>query len=115
MSPVQGMTQLGESRLAQGGSVVVEMDRDNEAGKVATRSDRQGAIAAQAGRTFEDAVDGVLPAIGAIVDRVRTAAGATEEITVQFGVKMSADVGAIIARTSGEANFSISVRWTRSG
>jgi NTP-dependent ternary system trypsin peptidase co-occuring protein len=36
-----------------------------------------------------------------------------DEIAIEFGVKLSADVGAIIARTGGEANFKISLRWQK--
>jgi hypothetical protein len=32
---------------------------------------------------------------------------------VTFGIRLSGEVGAVIAKTAGEANFSVSLRWTR--
>jgi hypothetical protein len=36
-----------------------------------------------------------------------------EEVDIALGVKLSAKAGLVIANTSGEANFHITVRWRR--
>jgi Trypsin-co-occurring domain 1 len=36
-----------------------------------------------------------------------------DEVNIEFAVKLSADANVIIARTGAEANFTISLRWTR--
>jgi Trypsin-co-occurring domain 1 len=34
-------------------------------------------------------------------------------VTVEFSIKLSADANVIIARTAGEANFRISMSWSK--
>jgi hypothetical protein len=50
----------------------------------------------------------------AAFDQLRQLANPPDEIDIEFGVKLHADLGAIIARTGGEANFQIALRWRRS-
>ena len=40
-----------------------------------------------------------------------TAEDAPDEIEVEFGVRLSADVSAIVAKASSETNFKASLRW----
>jgi hypothetical protein len=34
-----------------------------------------------------------------------------QEVTMEFGITFGAEVGAVVAKTSGEANFKISLTW----
>ena len=53
------------------------------------------------------------PAAEAVVDGFRNLADSPDEIEVEFGSRLNAEVGAIVAQASGEANFTIKLRWTR--
>ena len=53
------------------------------------------------------------PAAVAIVDRLRGLADAPDEISVEFGVQLSAEVGAFVAKASGDANFRVYLHWKR--
>jgi len=53
------------------------------------------------------------PAVRGIVTELREATEGPSEVTVEFSVKLSAESGVIIARTGGEANFRIGLRWNR--
>ena len=55
------------------------------------------------------------PAAVALVDRLRDLADAPEEIEVEFGIQLSAELGAFVAKASGDANFRVSMRWKRDG
>ena len=46
-----------------------------------------------------------------IIDRVKEFNEPADEVEVKFGVKMSADLGAIIAKGSGEVNYEITLKW----
>ena len=77
-----------------------------------TRSLRPTDVAVQAGETFEDALGRIQSIAEAVVSRLRDA-GSPDEIEVEFGVQMSADLGAIVAKVSGQANFRVALRWKR--
>ncbi len=47
------------------------------------------------------------------VDAVDSPGSRVMEVAVEFGVKMSAETGAIIAKASGEANFKINLMWKK--
>ena len=105
------MTTLLDVPLTDGGSFFVEVD-DTRTGAV-TRSGRQTEAVARAGQTFEQAIDRVTPAYKVLLSRLRDAADSPDEVEIEFGVKLNTEVGAIIARTGGEANFRVLVRWSR--
>jgi hypothetical protein len=104
------LRRLIEFPLEAGGSVIVEAE--GQAGDV-TRGLRPSDLPVQTKDTFEAALARVQPAAIAIVDRLRHVADAPDEIEVEFGVQLSAEFGAFVAKASGDANFRISLRWKR--
>jgi hypothetical protein len=106
------MTRYLDVPLADGSSFTVEVD-DGHAGGPVTRSGRQADVVAKAGQTFEEALERVAPAFRTLVGKLRDAAEQPDAIEIEFGLKLSAEMGAIIARSGGEANFRIAVHWTR--
>lgn len=114
------MTRLVEFPLESGGSVIVEVEdragpRDGEVRRGLGSGDRPAEIAARASETLEAAFGRIQPAAGAMVTRLRGLADAPEEIEVEFGIQLSAEVGVIVAHTAGEANFRVTLRWKRDG
>jgi hypothetical protein len=53
----------------------------------------------------------VKPAASALVDGLRGMADAPDEVQVTFGIRLSGEMGAVIAKTSAEANFEVVLRW----
>jgi hypothetical protein len=105
------VAQLLALPLREGGSVVVDVD---EAGRGAvTRGGGRSKLVTEAGETFEDALDRVLPAFRSLIAKLRAAAEDPDEVRIDFGLSLNAEVGALIARTAGEANFTVSVTWSR--
>jgi hypothetical protein len=66
-------------------------------------------IGDKAKKTFEAAWNAVQPAIKALARKL-TELGPTDA-QIKFGVKVSAELDAIIASTKGEANFEITLAW----
>ena len=62
---------------------------------------------------FEQALGKLKPMCAAIVRQVRETVEQPEEIEVEFGIKLSAEVGFILTSASGETNLKISVTWKR--
>ena len=65
----------------------------------------------QAQQSFEHAVGRVQPAVQALVQRLRSVAESPQEIRVDFGVELSAEVGAFVAGASSTGNFTVSMTW----
>ncbi len=106
------MEHLVDLPLEDGGSIRFEVEEGSAGrpGGPVTRSGRPGEMVTAATQTFEEALGGVAPASRAIVAKLRAAANPSE-IVVEFGLKVSADTGVIVARTGGEANFRVMLTW----
>jgi hypothetical protein len=106
--------QLVEFPLRDGGTVLVQVD-DGSPGEV-TRGwgDRDTGVVEQARQSFEQAVGRVQPAVEGLVNQLRSLAVTPEQIQVEFGLQMSAQVGAFVAGASTTGNFKVSMTWRRS-
>jgi hypothetical protein len=108
------MSQLAKFPLKNGGFLAVEVDgAEGPGGRVMRGSPSANALA-EASDTFEAALEKVRSAAEGILDQLRSLAQPPDEVAVEFGVKMSAETGAIIAKASGEANFKINLTWKKS-
>ena len=106
------MKRLIEFPVQAGGSVIVEVDEPApEGAKRAAR--RPGEVAEKAKATFEDAFDKIKPAADLIVAKLRNLHDAPDEIGVEFGVKLSAEAGAFVASAGAEANYKVTLKWTK--
>ncbi|MDO0914088.1 CU044_2847 family protein [Streptomyces sp. DT2A-34] len=79
------------------------------------RVGRGGSPIARAERSFGQMLDTVRPVAESFVGRFRGLANAPDEITLAFGVSLSAEADVVIASTATSANFSVSLTWNRSG
>jgi len=78
----------GMTRVARGADGVLQATQRLEQALGAARATISAAVAELAGLGFE-------------------------ELTLQFGIKLSAEAGALIARTAGEANLTVTAKWGR--
>ncbi|WP_371618687.1 CU044_2847 family protein [Streptomyces sp. NBC_00454] len=69
---------------------------------------------ARAEQSLDQMLDTVRPVADSFVGRFRGLAHAPDEITLEFGVSLSAEAGVVIASTATVANFSVSLTWNRS-
>ena len=109
--------RLVEFPLENGGSVLVQVEDGSSAGGYGggevTRGwgDRDQRVVEQAQQSFEAAVTRVQPAVQALVRRLRSLAESPAEITIDFGIELSAEVGAFVAGASSTGNFTVSMTW----
>lgn len=105
--------QLVEFPLQDGGTVLVQVD-DGAPGEV-TRgwADRDTRVVEQARQSFEQAVGRVQPAVQGLLNQLRSLADTPEQIEVEFGLQLSAEVGAFVAGASTTGNFKVSMTWRR--
>ncbi|MEV7930493.1 CU044_2847 family protein [Kitasatospora sp. NPDC088779] len=90
--------------------VKIEIDQaDDGLVKVA----RPGQVVVRATRSPSDMSSGIRPVAWNVVDGFRGMARAPDEISVESGLSLSAEVDAVISSTSAEANFKVSLTWHR--
>lgn len=91
--------------------VRVEVVETGEDGLV--RVARPGQVMARASRSLAEMVTGIRPVAQSFVDGFRGMARAPDELNLEFGLSISADADVVISSTAAEANFKISLTWTR--
>jgi Trypsin-co-occurring domain 1 len=88
-------------------SVLVEAD-DVAFGVEEVRRGRDGIV--EGTKRLEDAL---APARATVAAALQAFGGlGFEELSFEFGVKLTAQAGALIARTSGEGHLTVTARWT---
>ncbi|MDI9888598.1 CU044_2847 family protein [Streptomyces sp. HNM0645] len=85
-----------------------------EVDETLVRVGRGGRSIARAERSLGQMLDTVRPVAESFVGRFRDLANAPDEITLAFGVSLSAEADVVIASTATAANFSVSLTWSRS-
>jgi hypothetical protein len=100
---------LLEYPLEGGGVVAVEAE---DASRV-VRGWRPDEATARATESLEAAIGRVRPAADAVISSFRDSVQAPTEIELEFGIVLTAEAGAVIARTQGEVHFQVTLRWSR--
>ncbi|MPZ64519.1 MAG: hypothetical protein GEU83_03015 [Pseudonocardiaceae bacterium] len=77
------------------------------------RAARPGRVVARASRTLDDMVAGLRPVAETFVAQFRSMDDAPDELSIQFGVTLSATAEVVIASTAADANFAVTLNWNR--
>jgi hypothetical protein len=109
------MARLAKFVLPDGNSIVAEVDDESFDTSRVMRGGVLGSseIVVKANESFETALDRVRWAAEGLLDRLTSLASPPDEVEVEFGVKLNAETGAVIAKAATEANFKINLKWTR--
>jgi hypothetical protein len=105
------MKRLVEFPLEEGGSIFVEVESTSVDQLIP--ASLPGDVAAKVALTLESALDKVQPAAKAIISKLRGLVDPPDEVSVEFGIKMSASAGAVLASADAEANFKVNLTWRR--
>jgi len=103
------MARLVEFDLEDGGHVIVESNAPEQTTGSQPVS-RNGVIVEKAKATFEKSLGAIKP-IAAGVMKTLHELNNPDELTLEFGITMTAEAGAILAAASGSANLKISLKW----
>ncbi|NEO36570.1 MAG: hypothetical protein F6J90_09635 [Moorea sp. SIOASIH] len=103
--------QLAQFSLADGTTFLVEVEEPESRGieRVSLRSGKQVLKARQ---TFEEALDQIQPVASAVITKLRDLNQPADEVEVKFGLKLTADAGAVFASVGGEVSYEITLKWS---
>ena len=105
------MKRLIEYPLKDGSSIVVEVDEPVEGG--VERVARPGEMIEKAKQNFETVLEMIKPTAAAIITTLRDLSESPDEIGVEFGIKLSAASGVVLASAGAEANYKVTLKWIR--
>ncbi|MFJ4620112.1 CU044_2847 family protein [Streptomyces sp. NPDC088812] len=97
---------------ADGAAEVVKVQIEAN-GDGLVRVARPGQVVARATRSLGEMVAAVRPVAQNFVDGFRDMARAPDEISVEFGLALSAEADVVISSTSAQANFKVALVWHR--
>ncbi|MEO5340999.1 MAG: hypothetical protein H7837_10890 [Magnetococcus sp. MYC-9] len=63
--------------------------------------------------SYEEAIDRVRPVADYLLQKIQDLDARPDSVEVTFGIKLSAQAGALIAKTGAEANFGVKLVWNR--
>jgi hypothetical protein len=72
-----------------------------------------GATAEKAKEAFDTALAGIKPIARSIMAQLQDAAAEAKEIQVEFGIKLTATAGVVLAKASTEGHCKIAIKWNR--
>jgi hypothetical protein len=101
------MKQLVEYEVEGGSTIIVEVDLPEAGIERAGRGDQ----IIKAKERFGDALEEIKPVAQAVYSKL--AGLSADEINVEFGIKLGAKAGTIIASADTEANFTVNLTWKR--
>lgn len=112
------MSRYAEFPVEGGGTIVVEVDGPAEwssGDRPTTRGLGGGEAVARTEASFDDAIARIQPVASSLIRSLRDAVEPPDAVDIEFGVQMSADLGAFIAKASAGANFKVSLHWKAKG
>ena len=106
------MRKLVDFPLEDGTFLTVEVD-EPESTDPLERVSRENDVIVRAQQTFEAAVEKVKPAASIIIQKLRSLSDSPDEIGVEFGLKLTAAAGAVVAVAGVEANYKVTLKWQK--
>ncbi|WP_225839836.1 CU044_2847 family protein [Streptomyces sp. NK08204] len=106
------MNKLVEFETEDGAVVVVETADPATGTRLVARGEGGEGPVTQTARTFEGALAGVRSAAQAALRVFRDGALRPDSVELEFGVKLSAEAGAIIAKGAAEGQLVVRLGWS---
>jgi hypothetical protein len=106
------VTELIRFTTAQGNEVLAEVDEGDPGYERISRQSHD--VVAKAARHIDAAFVEIRIAADALIDEMSRVASSPHDIEVEFGIKLNAEVGAVIARSQAEGHFQVNLKWSKS-
>lgn len=92
------------------GTILVEVADDEPGIERATRVDD---VVVKARESLETALDQVRAVANTTLAKLQDLTRQPEQVEVEFGVRLNAEAGAVIARTEAEGHLQVKLTWTQ--
>src|SRR5712692_9682911 len=99
-----------EFPLEDGSTIVVQVDEPETGGTI--RASRFGDVVEVSKYTFDEALRRIYAATERAIIPLRELSIRPKEIEMEFGINLSGEFGAFIAKSSGNANYKVTLRWS---
>lgn len=112
------MKRLVQTQLVDGGVMLVEVEEADESAIAATsgrvvRGMQPSDAVERVQLSFEAALNRLSPTAEQLVAQLRGLADAPDQVSLEFGLTMSANAGVVLASAGVTANFKVSLSWHR--
>jgi hypothetical protein len=104
-------TELVQFTLPDGSSLLVEVD-DQEPG--IQRASRVDDLIVQAKHSLDDALDHIRSMAILTLAKLQDLPRRPDDLEVEFGVRLNAEAGAVIAKTQAEGHLKVKLAWRNS-
>lgn len=101
-----------EFTTESGARVMVEADGHQPGAQLVSRG---GNSLVQAGRTLDEALQGIRSAAESALTVFREGPLQPDGVELEFGVKLTAEAGAVIAKTAVEGHLTVKLSWSPNG
>ena len=101
-------TELVQFTLPDGSSLLVEVD-DHEPG--IQRASRGGDLIIQAKTSLDGALDHIRAMATLTLTKLQDLPRRPDDLEVEFGVRLNAEAGAVIAKTQAEGHLKVKLAW----
>lgn len=105
------MAELVRFDVGDGETILVEVE-NVESDELKPIAKSPGEIAADAKKTFDEALSNLSPMVKGIKRQLDAMTDPADEVEVKFSVKLSGEVGAVVTKVGGEATYEITLKWT---
>lgn len=103
------MRRYVEFELEAGGTIIVEVNEGAEGALIPAGVEE---IVTRASQTFEQAFAKVTSIANVVIDKLTGLSQPPKEVEVTFGLTLSAEAGVVVAAASGEANYTVTLKWS---
>lgn len=104
------MKRLVEFPLEDGSTMLVEIEESELEGLERVS---RGDVIERAQQTLEKSLEKIRPAAQFVLEKLRALHDSPDEIEVQFGIKLNAASGAVLAAAGIEANYLVRLKWNK--
>lgn len=106
------MSKNVEFPLEDGSSIVIQVDEPETGGTVrASRFSEH--MVERSKMSFQEALRKIYAATETAVIPLTRLSTRPSEIEMEFGINLSAELGAVIAKSASEANYKVTLKWTK--
>jgi hypothetical protein len=105
------MAEIVEYPLDDGGVLLVQAAAVDSAAEGLGLASSTAEKAVKATETLESALAHITPALRSVAGKLR--ALSPDEMTVEFGLTLTAETGAVVAKGSAEVHFTVTLAWSK--